>query len=327
MHEMLDIETIVLAAAAFALVLSLWMAIVMLWSARRLSRLRRVQQRLGFDQDDTEQGRVLSLWQGETERTIIVPDKDKSWSVRQRMEYALHQAGWDVPLRTVVLGTGGVFLLTVALVYVISNNLMLSIVTSAGGLVLFKIYLNHCINRRSSRFEKQFVDAMDLSARSLRTGHPLLGAFQLVSEELEPPVSEVFAEICQQHGLGVSMEDALQNAANDTYAPEMKLFATSVCIQMRSGGNLADMMERLAFVVRDRMRINRRVRVLTAQTQLSKNILIALPILLFMLLNVIASSYMNMFYTQPVGHLLLAISAAGLVLGGWMMNRLAVLHY
>jgi tight adherence protein B len=322
-----DIQDIVLGIAAFVLVLSLWMTFVMLWSARRIARSRKVEQRLGLDVGSSEKGRVLSLWQDDAHRTVVVPGKGKSMSLVDRMAYALHQASWDVPLRSAVLGTVGGFILVVAMIYIISNNIALSIVTAVAGLVLLKIYMNHCISRRTSRFEKQFVDAMELAARSLRTGHPLVGAFQLVSEELQPPVSQVFGDICQQHGLGIAMDEALQNAASDSHAPEMKLFATSVCIQMRSGGNLADMMERLAFVVRDRMRINRRVRVLTAQTQFSKRILIALPIFLFIVLNVISPDYMSIFYTELVGQVLLGIGAGMLILGMWMMNRLAVLHY
>jgi tight adherence protein B len=107
----------------------------------------------------------------------------------------------------------------------------------------------------------------------------------------------------------------------------MKLFATSVIIQVRSGGNLADMMYRLADVIRDRMRLKRRVRVLTAQTQLSKRVLLALPFLLFGALNLLNPTYMMPLYTTAMGRMLLIIAGTGLILGAWMMNRLSVLKY
>jgi tight adherence protein B len=107
----------------------------------------------------------------------------------------------------------------------------------------------------------------------------------------------------------------------------MKLFATSVAIQLRSGGNLADMMDRLVAVMRDRIRLNRRARVLTAQTQFSKRVLIILPFAIFVLLNVLRPGYMEPLYTTPMGKGLLTAAAVSLVVGVWIMNRMAALRY
>jgi tight adherence protein B len=100
-----------------------------------------------------------------------------------------------------------------------------------------------------------------------------------------------------------------------------------VIIQVRSGGNLADMMHRLADVIRDRMRLKRRVRVLTAQTQLSKRVLLVLPFLLFGVLNLLNPTYMMPLYTTSMGRTLLVVAGTGLMLGVWVMNRLSVLKY
>jgi tight adherence protein B len=96
---------------------------------------------------------------------------------------------------------------------------------------------------------------------------------------------------------------------------------------MRSGGNLADMMERIAFVIRDRIRLSRRVRVLTAQTQLSKRILLVLPFVVFFVLHLINPRYMSTFYTTFNGQVLLGISGASMALGAWIMSRLLVIKY
>ncbi|MCH8153024.1 MAG: hypothetical protein IH830_11720 [Planctomycetes bacterium] len=96
---------------------------------------------------------------------------------------------------------------------------------------------------------------------------------------------------------------------------------------MRTGGNLADLMDRLAVVVRDRIRLGRRMRILTAQTQMSKRVLIVLPFIIFILFNILNPDYMAPLYTTNVGNFLLAISALGLAIGAWVMNRMAVLKY
>jgi tight adherence protein B len=176
-------------------------------------------------------------------------------------------------------------------------------------------------------FEIQFVDALDLAARSLRAGHPLVGSFQLIAEEIAAPVSTVFAQICQQQALGSSIEEALTLISERSSSKDLQLFATSVIIQVRSGGNLADMMERLAAVIRERRRLSRRLRVLTAQTQFSKRALLALPFVIFLGLNLLDPTYMVPLYTTSAGQFLLLIGGTGLVLGGWMMNRIGVLRY
>jgi tight adherence protein B len=179
----------------------------------------------------------------------------------------------------------------------------------------------------AAAFDRQLLDALDLVVRSLRANHPLLGALQLVSEEIPSPVGTLFGEICQQHGLGMSLESSLCRAAASTDHPEFKLFATSISIQMRSGGHLADMVTRLAQVIRDRMRLGRRVRVLTAQVQLSKRILLVMPFILFLVLNVISPDYVRVLYTTPTGRAMLVGGGIALMMGALLMNRMARLQY
>ena len=138
---------------------------------------------------------------------------------------------------------------------------------------------------------------------------------------------DVFREICEQQDLGISLEEALRRAGEAYGSADMKLFSTTVIIQMRSGGNLADMMERVSSVIRDRMRLSRRIRTLTAQTQFSKWILVALPVVMFAVLNIISPKYMTRFYTTTDGQWMLATAASSVLLGTWAMNRLARLRY
>ena len=167
------------------------------------------------------------------------------------------------------------------------------------------------------------MDAMQLAARSLRAGFPLIGAFELVSQEVDPPLGATFARICQAQSMGESLADALRQAAQDNPSPDLKLFVTSVLIHLRTGGNLADMMDRLAEVIRDRIRLSRRVRVLTAQTQFSKRVLAALPLIMFVVLNLINPRYVEPLYATGVGRMLLLITVILLLLGIFVMNRVA----
>lgn len=312
-------------AATFGLIISLWFAVMLIWSARRAARLRSVEQRLGLIEQDSGAGRVLRLWHDGHESTTVVPERSARQALFARLEKMRQDAAWETPLRSILLGLagamGGVFVLTL----VLTGSVMIGVGAMLAIALLFWIYMKQRITSRVAKFERQLVDALELASRSLRAGHPLVGSFRLISDEIAAPVGTVFAEVCQQQGLGMSLDEAIRLAAANSQSADMKLFATSVIIQLRGGGNLADMMERLAFVIRERMRLARRVRVLTAQTQFSKRVLLSLPFLVFVLLNVINPQYMKPLYSTSGGHTLLMIAGGGLLAGAWMMNRLATI--
>lgn len=318
---------IIMVAAVFVLCLSIWLGLVLLWSARRVAKQKRMEQRLGIVAGGDGESRVLHLWHDGGEATTVVQGARVRARLSKRLQRAFHEAGFHLPVTVVFAMLFLAMVGVTAVAYAFIGNLLLAIVCGIAPALCFRMYVNSRVERRAALFERQFVDAMQLASRSLRSGHPLMGAFQLIAEELPPPVSELFSEICQHHELGASLEDSLAQAAAATQTPDVKLFAASVAIQVRSGGSLADMMERLSAVVRDRMRIVRKTRTLSAQTQLSKRVLIVLPIAMFLLLNFIAKDYMETFYTTFAGNVLLGVAAAGLLLGGWLMNRLAVVKY
>jgi tight adherence protein B len=208
-----------------------------------------------------------------------------------------------------------------------THQVRLALLAPAAILPAFWVYLQRCISVHAAAFDGQLLDALELAVRSLRANHPLLGALRLVNEEIPAPVGALFGQVCQQQALGMSLEDSLRQVAGATHHPEFKLFATSVSIQLRSGGHLADMMERLAHVIRERMRLGRRVRILTAQTQLSKRILLVLPFVMFLVLNVISPDYLSPLYSTSLGRAMLVGGASALLLGAVVMNRMARLQY
>ena len=317
----------VLMGAAFALVLCLWMMGVMLWRSRQGAREERLQRRLELiSEPNNAEGRILRLWADGKEATTIVPGRANPMMMSQ-LERMRRIAGIRTPVATMAIYVLGAAGLTMAVAWVLTNNILVSGCGAIAVVLVAWIYVRQRISQRVTLFEGQLVDALDLASRSLRAGHPLPGAFRLISEEIPAPVGAVFSDICQQQGLGVALDEAIRRAAEISPSPDLKLFATSVIIQMRSGGNLADMMERLAAVIRDRMRLTRRVRVLNAQTQFSKRILVALPFAIFVILNLLNPAYMMPLYSDPAGQLWLTVAAGLLLLGVWIMNKMTVIKY
>jgi len=137
----------------------------------------------------------------------------------------------------------------------------------------------------------------------------------------------VFCEICEQESLGVAMQESLRQAADRSQSADMRIFAVSVIIQLRSGGNLADMMERVAWVIRERMRLHRKAAVLAAEAQLSKWVLLGLPSLLFVVMNFINPKYMQPFFTDIRGQIMILVCLVMMTIGGIVMNWMAKLKY
>ncbi len=313
-------------ASVFGLVLALWLFGTLLWSRRRSQYQAEVSRRLGVEAG-RHGARTLRLWRHGQSVTTQVPDSRPQRGPIGALALLLRQAGWRIGPGTLLAGLLGIAAGLTALSHMLMHNWLPGLALSAGVPVVLWAYLRHRIGRQESLFERQLVDALELASQSLRAGHPLSGAFRFIADEIKPPVGALFAEICQQQELGVPADEALRNAARTSVNADLRVLVAAVIIQMRTGGNLADMMDRVAYVVRDRMRLNRRVRVLTAQTQFSKRVLLVLPVVLFIGLNVVNPGYMRTLYSTFPGQCLLAGAVASMLLGAWFMNRLAVLRY
>ena len=316
----------ILMTSVFVLVLSTWSICVVLWFIQYVRRQRQMRERLGLGDADTQRSQALRLWREEY-TTRSETGRPQRESLLERLERLRVDAGWKTPALIVFLAVFGVSVLVVVAAIMLRAGVWIGLAGAAIVITVFWGITNRRIATRVGQFERQFVDSLGIAARALRAGHPLVGAFQLISQEVEDPLGSIFGEICQEQALGIDLQNSIQRVASASRNTDLKLFATAVTIQMNSGGNLAELMDTLASVMRSRIRLHRRVRVLTAQTQLSKRILTGLPVLMFILLNVTAPTYMEMFYETWTGRYMLAATTASILVGIWAMSRLSVLHY
>lgn len=324
--------TVVIAlttASIFVLIISIWLIALLIWQTSTNRRAERMERRLRghADPKKAKGSRVLRLWHEGKVRTTLVDGGKTTERVIRFVDEMRRALGWKMPVGTFALGLLGVSTLVFVLVLTLTKDAIIAGCAVIAVFMALRMFAGSKAKAQIALFERQFADALGLAARSLRAGHPLLLAFQLIVEETDPPVSDAFSEIVQQQALGRSLEEAITITANKSDSPDMKLFAASTVIQIRSGGNVADMMERLIVVIRDRIRLQRKVRVLTAQTQLSKQILIAVPLFLFGLLYLTQYEYIAPLFDTQAGHFLLVIGGVLLVVGAWVMNRIAILKY
>ncbi len=174
---------------------------------------------------------------------------------------------------------------------------------------------------RLRRFEEQFPEALDLVARALRAGHAFASGLKMVADELDEPVGPEFRQTFDEQNFGLPMNDALAHLAARVPLMDVRLFATAVMIQRDTGGNLAEILENLAQVVRERFKILRQVRVHTAHGRLTGFVLLALPPALAVALSFINPDHMALLFQERLGRLLLSGTLALQVVGYLWIRR------
>ena len=196
------------------------------------------------------------------------------------------------------------------------------VVLGCGGaaLVLPFFWLNFRRNRRLAKLTSQLPDVFEMMGQALRAGHSLPGAIQLVYEQMPPPIATEFAQVYHEQNLGMKVEEALQSMATRIDSLDIKFFVTAVMIQRQTGGDLAEILDNITDVIRERIELAGLVRGLTAEGRLSGWVLFALPGLVFGATLYLNPDYGNILLDDPRGQLMLVI-AAGMQLMGIAMIR------
>jgi tight adherence protein B len=319
-----DPMTLLAMAGAFGLVLTMFAIGILLWARRRHEEVEQVRERL--DSTVRRKGaRTLRLWHEGEEATALVPGREVKLTLGQRLNRFRLAAGWEATPRALMIRLAVVAAIVGLGLFFATQRIMPPLVGVLFVFVGFWWKGASAINKRSKLFERQLMDGLELSARALRAGHPLLAAFQLIADEVPAPVGSMFAELCQQQAMGANMEESLRRASMQSRSPDMKLFSATLAINLRTGGNMAEVMDSLAEVIRQRMKLNRRFRVLIAQTQFSKRILLGLPFAMFAVLNAISPEYMATLYDTDAGNFMVGFALISLMMGWFMMSRMATL--
>jgi tight adherence protein B len=183
-------------------------------------------------------------------------------------------------------------------------------------------YARHKKQQRTLHFEEQFPDALDMLTSALRAGLALTAAIQVVAEEAPDPVGKEFRVLFEENRLGVDMKHAVQMLAERVDSTEARLFATALILQRETGGNLAEILDGTAAVIRDRFRILRDVRTMTAQARLSGGILMLLPLMLAGAIMVLAPDYLRGLAKDPTGKYLIPTAGVLQVAGFFIMRRI-----
>lgn len=177
-------------------------------------------------------------------------------------------------------------------------------------------------NRRLRKFEEHFPEALDLLARAVRAGHAFTTGLEMIAKEAAEPIDGEFRTTFEEQNFGLPLRDALLNLAERVPLLDVRFFVTALMIQKETGGNLAEILDGLSRVIRDRFRIYRDVRVKTAQGRLTAAILIALPPAMMLILGIKNPHYMRILFDDPWGPKVLGIAAMLQLIGSAMIWKI-----
>jgi tight adherence protein B len=184
------------------------------------------------------------------------------------------------------------------------------------------VYLEYKKRARLDKFTEQFPDTLAMISRSLRSGHSLTSALQLVGEEMADPIGEIFKTAHDQHAYGLRLSDTMTNMANSIDSLDLRFFITVVTINTEVGGNLAEVLDKLADTIRERLKIRRQVKVYTAQGRLSGYVLAMLPIATFFIFFIVLPGYEDVMIKEQRGRIVLIVAALFQVIGFFVIRKI-----
>lgn len=195
----------------------------------------------------------------------------------------------------------------------------------AGGLLGFFLpyaYASHMRTKRFQKFEEKFPEGIDTLARAVRAGHAFTTALEMIANEVSEPVAGEFRQLYEEQKFGLPVRDALVNLAERVPLVDVKFFVTAVMLQRETGGNLAEILDNLSYVIRERFKILRQVRVHTAQGRLTMVLLMALPPTVVVIMQLLNPGFIRPLFTDPIGHALIVAGISLQTLGYFFIRRI-----
>jgi tight adherence protein B len=239
-----------------------------------------------------------------------------------RLQNFIMQAGMGTKAGKILLicGVGGLAAyLVVSLFY---GQFSLGLIAASAGAAIPLAVVGFRRSRRLKQFEQRFPEALDLLGRAVRAGHAFTAGLEMVSKESPEPVAGEFRTTFEEQNFGLPLRDALSNMASRVPLVDVRFFVTALMIQKDTGGNLAELLDELARLIRERFRIHREVQIKTAQGRLTAVILIALPIAMLITMRVLNPTYVQVLFEDPLGVRLLTGAAILQVIGSAVLWKI-----
>jgi tight adherence protein B len=240
----------------------------------------------------------------------------------QKLQRRIAQANSSTTVGSLLFKSLGLFLVGYFIAWLFAPIILIDVAAGVALGVIPYGLLSFKRSRRINAFNAVLAETIDMLARALRAGYSVVGAIEMIAENAQEPAKTEFGEIFKQQNLGLPLRDALLQLLDRVPSLDLRVLVTALLVQKDTGGNLAEILDRTVFVIRERLRIQGEIRVHTAQGRLTGWILCALPVVMLVLINVLNPGYSSVFLYDPLGRKLIYVCIGMLTVGTVVINRI-----
>ena len=284
---------------------------------KRSERARLLRDRLAAVQKAAERqpNEELALLRDEMLSEIPALDSLLRRSERvSNLQSMLSQADLDIRAGNMLLLCAASGVVFAVIAYYMGGAVIFGWLGLLLGAFLPYSYASYRRSKRFQKFEELFPEAIDTLARAVRAGHAFTTALELIANEIAEPIASEFRKLFEEQKFGLPVRDALINLTHRVPLVDVKFFVTAVMLQRETGGNLAEILDNLSYVIRERFKIMRQVRVHTAQGRLTMLLLMLLPPVIVTVMLIMSPNFIRPLFTDPLGHTM--------VVGGILLQTL-----
>lgn len=256
----------------------------------------------------------------------LLKDLERQQSERNKrptLQRRIAQAGLHISPRTFWIVSGCAAAATIIGCLAARQPILVVVLASFGvGLGLPRWVLYFLKNRRQKKFTNEFANAIDVIVRSVKSGLPTNEALKIVAKEIPEPVQGEFSKLCEGLKVGVTLEQGLKRMYENMPTPEVNFFGIVMTVQLKSGGNLSEALGNLSTVLRDRKRLQGKIKALSSEAKASATIIGALPPAVALMVYFTTPAYIEPLFTTRAGNLMLAGCAVWMSLGIFIMKKM-----
>jgi tight adherence protein B len=318
----MDLSFVLFAVVAFLAVVLFLEGCYNLWASRSSPEAKRIAQRLQLLAGDAQTTAASIERTQERERMPRLNALLAHIGFGRRLTHWVSASGMAVSaaellVMSLVLCAFGVFLPGL-----FGRPVVFGAVLGLGLAILPWWRVGQRRTARVERIERQFPEALDLMGRAMRAGHAFPSAVKMVADEMPEPLGRDFRLLFDEINYGVPASEALRHLADRVPLPDVSYFVVAVLIQRESGGNLAELLDSIASIVRQRLKLVGEVRTLSAEGKLSAYILTALPFGVVLVVNLVNPEFMKVLWTDPLGHRMVGVALFLMLLGVLWMRKI-----
>ncbi|NRB38767.1 MAG: type II secretion system F family protein [Pseudomonadales bacterium] len=277
---------------------------------------KRIQARVSELVKSDQKGTAVMGLRKDALENLSPWEKDlESLAIFMPLKRAIAQSGDHIPAYRLV-AIACVFSICAAVVaWILTHFIVLVLIAAlaAGAVPFLKIYRDR--DKRLDKFEEQLPEALDVVKRALQAGHPFNASLSLVAEEMEDPIAGEFEQVFADINYGNNVKWALLSLLARVPSVNVMAVVTSVLIQRETGGNLAEILEKISYIIRQRFKFHRKVKTMSAEGRMSAWILCLVPFVLFIIIWLTTPDYLKVLYEDELGHKLIMYSAIGMFFG------------